>query len=327
MYSYGRRGRVAAIAPGSLVGIASRRRAATQSGGPICARENDHGNQSRRSGGPLRHRHLGLVEQGIRGVGCGARGDARGGSGAGPRGRSADWDSCGGARRRRRRLPTGRRSRCAEGDTWSAATILKREGRKYQVRYAGGDPSTDEWVTADRLRAPGTAAGAAGDRPSRRPRLPQSRPRRAGKTPPAPAAAAPRPPRRSPPSTGRSAARAEVKWGGTYRKATIVNKRGEWYLINYENGPFEEWVEPWRIRKVGSADDPYGYAKPNPTVRKGQPSNPPSDRPGPRPSRRAAREVGRGPRPALVVRPATTSRSRTSTRRSPRPTAPASGKR
>jgi hypothetical protein len=38
------------------------------------------------------------------------------------------------------------------GDAWSSATFLKREGHKYDVRYADG---TDEWVTIDRLRIPG----------------------------------------------------------------------------------------------------------------------------------------------------------------------------
>src|SRR4051812_22389300 len=37
-----------------------------------------------------------------------------------------------------------------EGDTWSAATVLKKEGRKIQIKYADG--GTEEWVTADRVR-------------------------------------------------------------------------------------------------------------------------------------------------------------------------------
>jgi hypothetical protein len=43
------------------------------------------------------------------------------------------------------------------GDAWSSATVVKREGRKVQVRHGSG---AEEWVTADRLRVPG--AGDAG---------------------------------------------------------------------------------------------------------------------------------------------------------------------
>ena len=43
-----------------------------------------------------------------------------------------------------------------EGDDWSAATVQKQEGRKFQVKYGDG---TEEWVTADRLRPAGGAAG------------------------------------------------------------------------------------------------------------------------------------------------------------------------
>src|SRR4051812_42788284 len=49
----------------------------------------------------------------------------------------------------------GQKVQVREGDSWSAATILKREGRKYLVHYDGADASSDEWVTTDRLRLPG----------------------------------------------------------------------------------------------------------------------------------------------------------------------------
>jgi hypothetical protein len=44
-----------------------------------------------------------------------------------------------------------------EGDKWSPATVATKEGRKIQIRYSDG---TEEWVTDDRLRPPGAAAGA-----------------------------------------------------------------------------------------------------------------------------------------------------------------------
>jgi len=58
----------------------------------------------------------------------------------------------------------GQRVEVREGDIWSPATIIKQEGRRYQIRYEDG---TEEWVATDRLRLPGqagcrTSAGAAG---------------------------------------------------------------------------------------------------------------------------------------------------------------------
>jgi WD40 repeat protein len=54
-----------------------------------------------------------------------------------------------------------------EGDAWSAATILKHEGRRYLIHYAGSDSSNDEWVGTDRMRATGstgTPAVPSGDK-------------------------------------------------------------------------------------------------------------------------------------------------------------------
>lgn len=158
-----------------------------------------------------------------------------------------------------------------EGDTWSAATVLKKEGRRYLVHYEGTDAATDEWVTLDRIRLPG--AGGKGAPDAAKPQAPGA----------AEPAAKPAKPAAKPPVVWNVRSEVEVKWGGLYRKATIINKREEWYLVNYEKGPFEEWVEPWRIRKIGSTDDPIGHAQPNPTLRKGQPSDPPSPKPGPPP--------------------------------------------
>lgn len=46
----------------------------------------------------------------------------------------------------------GQKIEVREGDVWSPATLIRREGRRYQVRYGDG---TEEWVGADRLRAAG----------------------------------------------------------------------------------------------------------------------------------------------------------------------------
>ena len=42
-----------------------------------------------------------------------------------------------------------------EGDVWSSAELVAKEGRRFQIRYADG---VEEWITLDRLRAPGGEA-------------------------------------------------------------------------------------------------------------------------------------------------------------------------
>src|SRR5215210_6995027 len=94
-------------------------------------------------------------------------------------------------------LEEGQKVEVREGDTWSAATILKKEGRRYQIRYEGG--TEEEWVNADRLR-PAQAAGVA----------------------PAPAPAAGAKPAAKPApqiADWKPGEKVEVKWGGQYRKS------------------------------------------------------------------------------------------------------------
>ncbi|HWE95934.1 MAG TPA: hypothetical protein VG269_18370 [Tepidisphaeraceae bacterium] len=186
----------------------------------------------------------------------------------------------------------GQKIEVREGDSWSAASVLKQEGRKFLVHYDGTDASTDEWVTTDRMRTAGTgAAPAAGPGPA---------------TVPAGDPAAVGPKAAKPAAAWNLHSAVEVKWGGLYRKATIVNRRGEWYLVNYDNGPFDEWVEPWRVRKVGSSDDPIGHVQPNPSVFKGKPSNPPTDKPGPAPDAHGAGGAGGEPVVESAETPLTT---------------------
>jgi hypothetical protein len=56
----------------------------------------------------------------------------------------------------------GQNIQVREGDSWSAASIIKKEGRKYLVHYAGSDSSTDEWVGTDRMRASATSGSTTG---------------------------------------------------------------------------------------------------------------------------------------------------------------------
>jgi len=57
--------------------------------------------------------------------------------------------------------------------------------------------------------------------------------------------------------------KVEVKWSRSYRAAVVSNHVNGWYLITYTPGTIKEWVEPWRVRAVGSTDDPGGTATPN----------------------------------------------------------------
>ena len=161
-----------------------------------------------------------------------------------------------------------------EGDEWSAVTLQKKEGRKYQIQYEDG---TEEWVTTDRLRPVGGAPAA------KTPGATKPKPAAAAGTNNAkPAPAAVKPPK--PAVTWKTGQEVEVKWGGLYRKAKIKNKAPNgWVLVIWDNNVFYEWVEPWRIRAVGSEEDEIGYAQPGKTLRKPEappkqaPGNPPAD--------------------------------------------------
>ena len=139
-----------------------------------------------------------------------------------------------------------------EGDQWSPASVTGHEGRKYHVHYDGSTAADDEWVTPDRLRVPGGATPAP---------APTVSDKAADKATPAPTAPAGKPSR--PKLKFVIKDHVEVKWGGLYRAATVVNTRDGWYLIAYDNTHSDwgwEWVESDRVRSIGSTDDPIGYA-------------------------------------------------------------------
>lgn len=124
-----------------------------------------------------------------------------------------------------------------EGDTWSKATLVAREGRRYQIKY---DDGTLEWVTAERLQLPG-APGAATPPTTRPGAAPASQP-----------AAAPKPPL----PTFVIGQKVELKYHGRWEPVKVTGKRGDWYLVEYEKWRnWKEWAEPWRLRKVGSTYD------------------------------------------------------------------------
>lgn len=69
----------------------------------------------------------------------------------------------------------------------------------------------------------------------------------------------------------------EVKWGGLWRKATIVRREGDIYLVNYGQSQ-DEWVTAERIRPIGSTRD-IPYARPTPHGQKPKPSAKATDAP------------------------------------------------
>ncbi|MGH7214946.1 MAG: agenet domain-containing protein [Tepidisphaeraceae bacterium] len=95
-----------------------------------------------------------------------------------------------------------------EGDTWSSATIVKKEGRKYQIRY-DGDDAAEEWVTADRIRVPQPDAAAETPANDKSAEVVDD-----GKAAAAKKAASPAP-------DWTAGQKVEVKWGGTWFKSTI----------------------------------------------------------------------------------------------------------
>src|SRR4051812_38559904 len=53
-------------------------------------------------------------------------------------------------------LKAGQAIEVREGDDWSPATFVRKEGRKLLIKYSG-EGGTEEWVTIDRIRQPGSA--------------------------------------------------------------------------------------------------------------------------------------------------------------------------
>jgi hypothetical protein len=119
-----------------------------------------------------------------------------------------------------------------EGDTWSPATVLAQEGRKYQVHYKGAG-SIDEWVTTDRMRLPGSTSPAT------------------------------QPAKATPPKYGgfKIGDKVEVLWGGLWRKADVLKQTNGWSMVQYAPNNVE-WVQPWRLRAVGSTVAVKDYAQP-----------------------------------------------------------------
>lgn len=110
-----------------------------------------------------------------------------------------------------------------EGDIWSPAEFLKKEGRRHQIRY---DDGTEEWVTADRLRAVGGAGRSASE------------------------------PVRDKPRRFRQGQEVELKKFNKWIAAEIKRASPPLYLVATKEGIGEkqfhwEWVDADRIREAG----------------------------------------------------------------------------
>lgn len=136
-----------------------------------------------------------------------------------------------------------------EGDSWSAARIMAKEGRKYRVRIDGG--TDEEWVGADRLRTP-VAANQAKASPD---------------------------PARTVPAGGQTelpkwtvGQLLESKRGSTWRTGRIARIENGWIMVLYDTAGYREWVEPWRVRARGSTEDRLGKAPMHADVSPDQPA-------------------------------------------------------
>jgi hypothetical protein len=145
----------------------------------------------------------------------------------------------------------GQKVEVREGDTWTPASVIGHEGRKYKIHYDGSDATTDEWVGLDRIRNQ-LGAGSATAVPLTT-GTPATRP-----------------------STAANAGlnigdHIEAKWGGLWRKAVVISKSKDWTLVQYDN-VWYEWVQPWRLRQAGSTDDTDQDSSPRGFVQKSTPA-------------------------------------------------------
>lgn len=89
----------------------------------------------------------------------------------------------------------------------------------------------------------------------------------------------------------------EVKWGGMWRACTVVNRRGDWFLISYDGwSDAREWAEPWRLRPVGSKYDVDAHIT-NPRLSSKKMADPPRPTPGEPPSKDAPADTAARPSP------------------------------
>jgi hypothetical protein len=76
----------------------------------------------------------------------------------------------------------------------------------------------------------------------------------------------------------------EAKRTAFWEKCTVVNRRGDWFLVNYDGWDWREWVEPWRLRPIGSTYDVESRSG-NPRMTAKKMTDPPRPTPGDAPTK------------------------------------------
>ena len=74
----------------------------------------------------------------------------------------------------------------------------------------------------------------------------------------------------------------EAKWGGGFYPARVLKTERGWTWVEYESDRTREWVEPWRLRPIGSKADTNLPSQPNETWNKPNapaPAGPPKPQP------------------------------------------------
>lgn len=90
--------------------------------------------------------------------------------------------------------------------------------------------------------------------------------------------------------------KAEVKRGTQWKSAVVNNVNGKWVLVTYDDTKWREWVEPWRLRGVGSTEDNIGYARPGHIMSaRSKNQQPPGNDPGPPPPAGARPKIANSP--------------------------------
>ena len=97
--------------------------------------------------------------------------------------------------------------------------------------------------------------------------------------------------------------KVEVRTGRHWEQATVRRKQGEWTMVQYTPGTLKEWVEPWRIRKLGSSEDFEDFVSPNSRFFKDEAA--PTAKPSAGPGAAAAADAPALRKPAAPASPAT----------------------
>jgi hypothetical protein len=141
-------------------------------------------------------------------------------------------------------IKPGDKVKVREGDSWTDVEVIKREGRKVQVRY---DDGTEEWVGSDRLKPDGGDDVPAGSKPSGKPskKMPSKDSGEGGFA---------------------VGDKVEILWVSSWKPGKILKVEKGRYFISWDgwSESSNEWVTADRVRVPGSgpAMEPPGARRP-----------------------------------------------------------------